>query len=146
MNSRKVNSIQLKASSHANFKMFFLLMTQFSYLAIAYNTLTCYRTINCSMLYISKLLKAYDKEIKRHMISLYCWYCIFIYYKTISITPGTLKYNHSLLFIINKNISKTINIKHWKNIPMDSCLKKIRHMFKYWDDQRKQENSHKWIL
>ena len=74
MNSRKVNSIQLKASSHANFKMFFLLMTQFSYLAIAYNTLTCYRTINCSMLYISKLLKDCDKEIKRHKLILLIMY------------------------------------------------------------------------
>ena len=73
MNSRKVNSIQLKASSHANFKMFFLLMTQFSYLAIAYNTLTCYRTINCSMLHISKLLKGYDKKIMlQHSYVVYC--------------------------------------------------------------------------
>ena len=86
--------------------------------------------------------------IKKLCFNILTWYIVNDIFSCIikidCITP--VKYNYSLSFIVNKNISKTINIKHWKNIPMDSCRKKMRHMFKYWDDQRKQENSHKWIL
>ena len=143
MNSRKVNSIQLKASSHANFKMFSSWWHSF-HIWLSHIILS---PVIVRLIVVCCTFQNYWKlMIKNYVWLAYIVINIFSYIIKNCITPGTFKYNHSLSFLINKKFSKTINIKHWKNIPMNSCLKKIRHMFKYWDDQRKQENSHKWIL